>query len=400
MRVLAVMPSYSPSTVINVVIPLKYLHQQGSLEAVITTENEVTPQQVAQSDALVLCRNTLGIYRPVYELAQQLGIPMIYVLDDNILAAPEGSDTQRRYQNPKQREHYEWLLRTVNQVRAHSPLLRDLIRETYNPNVRLVWAPIDWSLVPPELPELSQKPVEIVYAAQRESGMKLFALIQDDLHQLLQKHGDQIRLHFLGYNPREFRRYPQAVFQPFEADYASYFSKFTHFGYAIGLAPMLDDAFHQCKTNVKFRDYAAAGAAGIYTDCTLYRDGVTHEQTGLFVSGEAGSWRAAVERLLDDPALLQSIRQNARRFAEDRYALASVGAMWMEDLHALPARPPLSDAMKAHIDTLKWWFTGQRKPDAPLVKQLRKMLRNVVPMRWKLAYYDLRYYIKSRGYTR
>ncbi len=402
-NVLAVLPSYTPSTVINVQTPLRYLHEHGQINAVIRLENEVTPTEVAAADVMVLCRNTEPIYKPIYDLALRLGVPMIYDLDDNVLAAPKGSASDHYHNHPTRKAQFEWMLHNAALVRVHSPALLEVVH-AYNTNVHLVWAAVDWSLVPAQLPTLSQSPIEIVYAAQKETGQKLFPFILPDLQQALSRYGDRIRLNFLGFNPAELRGNANVVLQPFESDYAAYFSKFTSYGYAIGLAPMLDDLFHQSKTNIKFRDYGAAGIAGIYTDCSLYRGSVTDGETGLLVSGGPGSWLPALEKLIENPMLVESLRQKARRFVQDRYNMQTVGAMWVADLQSVQpsasARPPISAETQAEIATTKWPFTGQRKPDAPAVARLRRVLRDVVPMRWKLMYYDVQYSLRSRRMRR
>lgn len=399
MRVLAIMPGISPSTVINVISPLKALHDRGDIEGVIRLEHEVTPSEVASADRIILCRNQEPIYQPIYDLARELGIPMIYDLDDHLLGVPKGSFSYGYFNHPAREAQYEHMLRSADLVRVHSPVLRDLVRP-YNANVRLRWAAVDWSLVPPELPPLTLNPVHVVYAAQRESGEKLYRLMQSDLHALLERHADRVRLHFLGYNPPDLRGYPSVTCQPFEADYAAFFSKFTRFGYAIGLAPMLDDLFHNSKTNIKFRDYAAAGAAGIYSDVPLYNTTVIDGETGLLVSNEPGSLLAAIDRLIDNPALIESIRKNARRCCEQRYPIDTVGALWLDDLNGLPKRPPIAADQVARIAAMRWWFTGIKQPDAPFVARLRRVLRTVMPMRLKLAYYDLRYALLRRGVGR
>lgn len=98
---------------------------------------------------------------------------------------------------------------------------------TYNTSVQVRWAPIYWMLVPQELPEISYDPVHVVYAAQVISGRKLFPNILPDMQQLLAKHSDRVRLHFLGFHPQELKGHPSVIFQEFESDYARYFGNFT-----------------------------------------------------------------------------------------------------------------------------------------------------------------------------
>lgn len=397
-NILVVVPGRSPSTVINVITPLTALDEAGLIHATIRLQNEVTPQEVAAADVLILCRVFTPVYRPIAELALTLNIPIIYDLDDHLLGAPKGSITDQLFQTPGRRETLEWLLRVSTLVRVHSPALQQVIGE-YNPNTIVVWAAVDWSLVPSQLPTFSTDPLHIVYAAQAETGEKMYQFIQHDLQTILEKYGSHIRLHFMGYLPSDLCGHPLVICYPFEHDYAAFFSQFTHFGYAIGLAPMIDDLFHNSKTNIKFRDYAAAGAAGIYSDTPLYRgNGVVDGETGLLVSGEPGSWASALTRLIENPMLIESIRQKARQYVENHYNMDTAGQMWMENFQSFPPRRSLSDAERAMVQATRWSFSfnGLLKPDAPWVANLLNVLRKILPVRWKVFLFDTILVLKKR----
>jgi hypothetical protein len=292
----------------------------------------------------------------------------------------------------------EWLLQVSTLVRVHSPVLQQVVCE-YNPNTIVVWAPVDWSLVPTQLPTLSTDPLHIVYAAQAETGEKMYPFMRHDLQTLLEKYGSHIRLHFMGYIPPDLCSHPLVTCHPFEQDYAAFFSQFTRFGYAIGLAPMIDDVFHNSKTNIKFRDYAAAGAAGIYADTPLYKgNGVVDGETGLLVSGEPGTWLSALTRLIENPALIESIRQKARQYVENYYSMDAVGRMWMENFQSFPPRRSLSDAERTMVQTTKWSFsfTGGLTPETPWVAGLLNVLRKILPVRWKVFLFDTILTLKKR----
>ncbi len=398
MNVLSILPGFAPTTIINIITPLNFLHQQGKIKSVIRMEWEVTPGEVAAADVVVFCRNSNPDYAPIRALVSSLGIPFIFDLDDHVLAAPVESETHRYFSQSGRREEFESYLHHAALVRVHSPMLQQIVAP-YNMNHKLVWSAIDWSLVPAELPPLRHDPLRIVYASQKETGVKLFPLMFADLRLVLDTYGEQVHLHFLGYNPPEFKHHPRVTFEPFELDYAHYFSRFTRAGYAIGVAPMIDDAFHNSKTNIKFKDYAAAGAAGIYANTPLYNgNGVIDGQTGLLVSGELGSWFPAIQRLIEEPALLNIIRHNARRYAETHYQMDVVGDMWLNDFRSLPPRPVLTTAQQAEIAHLKWWFTKTPSPNAKTISALRKLLKRAIPSGWKQKYYQLNHRLqKLRG---
>jgi glycosyltransferase involved in cell wall biosynthesis len=75
--------------------------------------------------------------------------------------------------------------------------------------------------------------------------------------------------------------------------------------------------FNRGKNNAKYREYAAAGIAGIYSDAEIYRATVVHRETGLVVSQESEqAWYEAILELAADAGLRESIRRNA--FADVR----------------------------------------------------------------------------------
>lgn len=364
MHILAIVPNFAPSTTINILPPLTYLHHEGHIDFEVFLENEVTPIQVANADIIVLCRNLEPTYKPIYELALQLAIPIIYDLDDDLWEPPVNTLAHQYYLHPARQRQFNWIVEHASLVRVHSPVLRELVRP-HNANVELVWAAIDWSLIPSELPQLSLGPTKLVYAAQKDSGNHLFSHMQTDLLKILAHYGNKVELHLLGFNPPQLRQHPQIVLVPFENSFTDYFKKFTRAGYAIGLAPMPSERFYQCKTNIKYRDYAAAGAAGIYSAVPLYENTVIQGETGLLVSDNR--WFDAIVSLLENPSQIEQIRQAARRDAASRYNMSTVAQLWLSDFAALPKRSPLETTIELPQN---WWFT------LPMNRTYRDTLRN------------------------
>lgn len=387
-RVLTVIPDYSPSAIINVLTPLGALNEQGAIVLKTKLENEVTPVDLLWADVLVLCRNAEPLYRPVYELALQLSLPIIYDLDDDLQAVPPTSPSAPYYNHPDRKAHQAWLMQIAAHVHVHSRVLLQTVARNHNESVSLGSAAVDWSLVPSELPSLTGSPLAVVYAANIDTARQMLPLIEADLVEVLAERGHQMHLHLYGYATPYLRRHPGVTVHPIESDYGRFFSAFTRAGYAIGLAPMLEDQFHQSKTNIKFRDYAAAGAAGIYTDCALYRDTVVDGQTGLLVPTEAGAWANAIRRLLDSPGLLQLIRQRARQAGLAEYNLDTVTAQWLHIFRSLSAKPELAEDERRTVEAMRWWFTGLRTTKSPAVNLLRGWLRKRLPARWKVLYHD------------
>ncbi len=350
MRVLVLYPQLFASPIVNILIPLRHLATLGDIVLEHCREDQVSPNQVRSADILVTCRSVDPTFKPIYEYALALGIPIIYDLDDNLLAVPPDSEVYRYFGHPDKQQQLKWLLTQAKLVRVHSPALINVIRP-WNEQVKSVWASVDWELVPDTLPELHQ-PLEIVYAVSPISGAMFYALIRDDIQRVLRQYGERVRFYMLGYRDAVLAKQPNCVYIPFESDYAAFFRAFTRHGYAIGLAPMKYDVFYECKTDIKFRDYAAAGVVGIYTDSPLYQQ-VQHGITGIIVQNEPGKWYSAIVDLLENPAKLKQIRQAARQFAFQRYHVDVTSQQWLTDLQSLQRQPSAEHI--SHPE--RWWFT-------------------------------------------
>jgi glycosyltransferase involved in cell wall biosynthesis len=391
-HVLVVAPDYIPSNQIGILTPLHYLADRGHIHLRHRLEHTVLPAEVAAADVLVTGRNSEPIFQPIYDLAHERGIPIISEIDDYLFDLPDAYPERDLYRSKARRAYMEALLRRSALVRVYSPRLRELLAP-FNPRIELVRAAVDWTLAPAHLPPLAE-PLRLVYATSRREVDVIFPQIAGDLRRLLDDFGDRIRLHFLGYQPPEFRGHPSVVMEPFQPDYAAYFTAFTRAGYAIGFAPMLPGDFYMSKSNNKFREYAAAGAVGIYLDCPVYRGegGVIDGETGLLVSGEPGSWYAAAAALIADRARLLAIRERAYAFARQTYTLEHVAATWLAHLESLP----IPEHRPADDLPARWWFTRTGPESTGLRRRLRDWYRTAIPMVWRLRFREWRYTLASR----
>ncbi|MBL8146977.1 MAG: glycosyltransferase [Anaerolineae bacterium] len=380
-HVVVIVPVLTGSSQINVVRPLRELEEQGAISLTVTTEGLVNPQTVVSADVLVACRNMELNSRAIFGFAQSLGIPWLYDLDDNLWEVPAGQAHSAYHNHPVRQEMLEWMLRNAQRVRVHSPRLREIVAP-FNSSITLARAAVDWSLVPDTLPELSPGLVHIVYPTSRSAGDPLFDQMRSDLVELVNLPDMPLRLHIMGADPGDLKRHPKVVFRRFDDNYSLWFSEFTRFGYAIGLAPILRDAHHDSKTDTKFRDYAAAGAAGIYQDSPVYWPSVKDGETGLLVSGEPGSWVAAIRRLIDNPALIETIRHNAVTLARSRNSIEQAQESWLSDISAAPFRPPVPD----DLTLPRWSFTV--KPDH-WSQRIKPLARRYVPARLRIALRNL-----------
>lgn len=84
----------------------------------------------------------------------------------------------------------------------------------------------------------------------------------------------------------------------------------------IGLAPLASNHFNDCKSEVKFLEYAALGIPCVASDFGPYRRAIEHGVTGFLCKTER-DWFRYVRLLVEDPDLRETIGKQAREWAAD-----------------------------------------------------------------------------------
>jgi hypothetical protein len=342
-NVLAILPALIPSTIIDVVTPLLDLNKAGLINAKITVEPFARQHHVEWCDMVILCRNihpdTAGWFRHV--LAS--GKPYIYDIDDNFFDLPIDTALGRYHREPSRIKMLKEYLRLAHLVRVYSPPMYDHVRNL-NRNVTKVVAPLDWRLIRSPRSTGRHDVAKIVYATSRTDD-HLAEIFKQPLIRILEDYQEQVQVFFLGYNPPEFRKYPNVFFRPMTFDYESYLKSFSSAGYDIGLAPLPDDIFHRSKTNNKFREYGASSIAGIYSNMEVYSTCVVHKKTGLLVKDNPDAWYVAMALLIEDPGLRRRIQDGAFKFVRANYSQEMFSDVWYQQIiHVLrnPQRRKIS----------------------------------------------------------
>jgi len=378
-RVLAVLPSLFPSTILNVARPLLRLHQARVIDLDLTFQALVTRAAAASADVLVLSHSIDPTFGRILDWARDFGTPLIYDVDDNLLEPPEDVAGLGYLREPARRALVIACLRQADAVRVYSPVLREVFAP-YNPSVVAVSGPLEWQLMPEPLPPADPSRVRIVYATSRQLD-QIGRLIVAPLRRVLEAF-PIAEATIWGPRIEGLSGHPRVRHLPYVRSYERYFTRLALERFDIGLAPLADDSFHRAKTNLKYREYGACGIAGVYADSPVYNTSVVDGATGL-VAGPAGdAWFAAMARLIEDVPLRTHIQANARADVRARYNEAATDAAWMAHITPLAERRRATAGQAAAADRPR----SRGRPlatAAALVRQGCRLAMQAPPILWR-----------------
>jgi glycosyltransferase involved in cell wall biosynthesis len=277
----------------------------------------------------------------VHELERRR-IPFVYTTDDNLL------DLHR---------DRPWALRSPGEIRAAVRLLArraagvvvatEALRErmrALNPRTVTVPNALDERLFgPPGEPNGGEKPLVVGYMGTRTHEAD-FRMVLRPLQEFLTERRGEVRLEVIGIGEAgHLEMYLEGPdvsrLEPWADEtyprFPGWMRRTLRWDFAI--APLADDPFTRCKSDLKYLDYGALAIPGIFSDVRPYRETVRHRETGLLVANEPDAWSAALQEMASDAALRSRLACAARDEVHATRMLATNATRWIAVLDSIRA---------------------------------------------------------------
>jgi len=297
-------------------------------------------------DAVIVDRLWRPDIRPA--LAQELtnairqaGARLIYTLDDNLL------DLRLEREDWPEDHHIQVMLhwlKEADMVWVTTQPLKDRLQE-FNSKILVVPNQLDERLLiggPRYIdrsPFKSASPIRIGYMGTMTHSEDL-RMIMPALHKIRKRHRSKIEIQVVGVAEKSvvqavFGDIPIRLLNPDSAEqeyplFQFWFSN--HVNWHIAIAPLRGTPFTHCKSDIKFLDYCAVGAAGIYSNIAAYNSSVKNGQTGLLVENDPQAWEQAIEGLLTDH-VREEVAYNSSRYLYTQRTLAQRASNWLDAVH-------------------------------------------------------------------
>ena len=102
----------------------------------------------------------------------------------------------------------------------------------------------------------------------------------------------------------------------------------------VGIVPLEDSPFNQCKSELKFIELAILGIPGVYSDMCVYNN-VVEDNVDGFLAKTDDEWISNIEKLISDRNLRRYIRNNALNKVLEDYLIDDRVKLWDDILSKL-----------------------------------------------------------------
>ncbi len=346
---------YIASSYIRTILPLQHprLHEKYDLvflddqlkqKAILRTFIEsIRPEGVVvQRDAI----ESEEAAEALIASCREHRIPIVFEIDDDLLGIDNSHPEYRIYKGKS--TVLRKLCKRANAVTVSTVELKDRIVR-YNERVFLIGNCLDEQLwfSPQQIGErstrLSECTIGYMGTVTHENDLALLKrAITSASDRLRLDHGTSLRFEMIG-GMRDEGNDDSWYTRIKVPERCSEYPKFVRWlrstvDWDIAVAPLQDSSINRSKSELKYLEYTALGAAGIYSSIGGYAQAVTDGSTGYLVdAGDETRWEDCIVSLAVDRDLRKEIVKRAREHIVGNYLMKDRVVNWLTVLDAIMA---------------------------------------------------------------
>jgi hypothetical protein len=303
---------------IRVTTPLKSVQKNGTINIKFKSLHEVDGSDFMWADVSILQRDATQKSIKWLKLAKKLNNFVVFEIDDLLTATPEF--LSHHHVTIRNREAIQYALSNADIISASTKRLADALKSITNQAIVLTPNYATPALYPAatHTPSSATEPVTMVVAS---SDSILIDFILPSLQKFIAANPTHRQIFTIGPLSEEISRHiPQAITRKTLslAEFKKTISKLPN---PIGIIPLDNSEFSNCKSAVKFFDYAMCGLPSICSNVPPYSDVIVNEEHGFLVKNDPDEWLACMEKLAASASLRTEICNNAKNLVEKNYSL-------------------------------------------------------------------------------
>ena len=323
---------------LRIIAPL----QRAGIEIIRGVEaGEINADKVFYGDAVIFQREfpqNLAAYEHIMQAARQADKPVIYEIDDLLFALPEEHPEKQLGAYTDSLMPMLLAVAEADLVTVTTEPLRRALSQ-FNQNIAVLPNYLDdnlWTMKPPGSGRGKGEALILGYMGSNSHKPDL-ELISPVLVELLKRYPGQLQIRIWGTEPPQIlRNYPQVKWVPAPSNNYKEFVRYFQTQRAdIVVAPLADNLFNRCKSALKFFEYSALGAAGVYSRIAPYTEVITQGHDGLLASTRE-EWLQCLIQLIENDELRQTLAENAQTTIRSKWLLSQNINRWYEVFDDLP----------------------------------------------------------------
>ena len=316
-RILFVANAAVPTLQLSFQKPLGAVVGRGELTTELLTEQHIRDELESSAlgpealgflldgfdpSVIIFCRYSGPGSSPIIEWARRKRVPVIYHIDDDLLAVPPdiGERKFAMHNSPDRTGAVRALLTSADLVYASTEKLRARLVKYY-PSLPVVTGRIYCSGSVLQRPK-NRPARKVGYMASADHAHNL-EMVMPAIERLLDRNPEIIFELFGSIAiPGALERFGKRISTaPPVADYTQFLTEFAKREWDVGICPLTPIDFNLMKANTKWVEYTSVGAAVVASRSTVYDD-CCADRCGILADG-VDEWFDALESLVHDDGL-------------------------------------------------------------------------------------------------
>jgi len=327
---------------LRAILPSKYLNRESDIVSIYSSQ--VTPELLAWSDIIIICRIYNENFHNIWVNQKKLGKVVIYDIDDNLHEVPVSNPAYSTYN--KKNKSLSNIIKIMNIV-DYVTVTNDRLANYY---AKLIDDPkkikvfkncLDLEKTRGINKEFKYKDKIRIGWSGSHTHYEDLLIINDALIKLKKKYKEQLEIVLYGWdglirkmtidkeNKKLSTKFDGGVLLNIDKEfnsftsYEEYLHKLEDLDLDIAVIPLKKNIFNiDGKSNLKFLDFASCKVPCIVSDIPTYTDTVTHNENALIAKNTTEDWIEKIELLMNDYELRKRIGTNGYKLVNDKFNLA------------------------------------------------------------------------------
>lgn len=322
MRILSIADGFNSSVELAAQIPLDYLSENKKIRHILKMEYAVFDYELRFADIVYFFRTVSSNSVLLMDKATGYNKKIVYGIDDDFEALDEKHSFKIYLNKNGLINNYVRFLKESDSVIVFSEYFQRKLM-AYNKNVLYVSNLSNIDLINDLSSNIRLKKslkTRLGYLGSHPAHSKYLALIKPALKRVLEEFKDAVIFILIGVKDAELEKYDNVSILPIIRPIDNFYKYMMENKWDIGLAPIIDDEHERSKTDNKYREYAALGIAGIYSNCGPFASSVKNDLTGLLADNNSQEdWYLAIKELILDKNKRENIITHAKEDVSRRY---------------------------------------------------------------------------------